>query len=95
MRGCVSTNGFTSLCAEFKTVPSRKLWRPSFPAAQAVAEHGVIVPCPTREAIPQSVGAAELVLGDQGVVVCRAGICCYSCKSLRFGGGAPEDTACS
>ena len=60
-------NGVTCLCAEFKTVPSRKLWCPTSLAAQAVAGFGVISPCLAREAIPQLAELTELVLGDKGM----------------------------
>ena len=67
MRDDVLSNGVTCSCAEFKAVPSGKLWCPSSLAAEAVIGFGVIGPCLAREAIPQLAGLTELVLGDQGM----------------------------
>lgn len=67
MRDDVLSNGVTCSCAEFKAVPSGKLWCPSPLAAEAVIGFGVIGPCLAREAIPQLAGLTELVLGDQGM----------------------------
>jgi hypothetical protein len=67
MRSGVLPNGLTCSCAEFKTVPSRKLWCPSSLVAEAVIGFGVISPCLVREVIPQLAGLTELVLGDQGM----------------------------
>ena len=67
MRDDVPSNGVTCSCAEFKAVPSGKLWCPSSLAAEAVIGFGVIGPCLVREAIPQLAGLTELVLGDQGM----------------------------